>query len=707
MNTQLLLITSISVDSNTVATNGSVFDNADSGFPSSWVTPENAELSDDIYSTVSLGLFNPNSKYLTVTGFGFSLSVRAVVLGIKIDIERSTAIGITDYSIKIIKGGSISGDEKATATAWAASDQYDTYGSSTDLWGLTWSASDINGSDFGIAIAAHRTSGAGTAKIDHVRTTVYYSIAGYATSGTIDLYGDIPISLNYNIADIKEPQKRNADYSKTVTCPGSNNNNKLLAHIYEIGVDRLFNPNKKVEARVVYDSAQVFKGYMRLAKIRKLRDDKIEYDLELIGRLADLFANIQDAKLTDLEWSDLDHTYNRANQIASWSTPVGSNYVYPFVDYGYSNKYDEFDVNHLFPAVYIKEAWDRIFQYAGFQYSSSFLTSTYFKSLIMPFTGEAMRLTDTQIAAREFQASRLTTNQTHVPFSTSGTIEYFNNIFNDDSTNPNIDTGANYNTATGVYTVPANGFYNFTSVITIGGVATPSIPNQYIVYLIRVFPRLIVNGIARYGGQYYLQFPVGIVSTAQTITATNVQITWSGFLTVGQTVYLDYQAVLQPNPGANFLAIGVSDNVNYQLRLDTGSYLNAKVEAVIKDGDTVSFSNTLPAEMKARDFVMSITKMHNLYFEYDKDIPNKIYIEPRNDYYNNKIQNWSKRLDASREPEIIPMGALNAKRYRFTYKDDGDVLNKTYKTTYGETYAEKHTDIDNDFLKNTETIVLN
>ena len=75
------------------------------------------------------------------------------------------------------------------------------------------------------------------------------------TSGSIDLYDDIPMSLNYNIADIKEPQKRNTDYSKTVTVPGTNNNSTLLAHIYEIGVDRLFNPNHKTEARILYDRA--------------------------------------------------------------------------------------------------------------------------------------------------------------------------------------------------------------------------------------------------------------------------------------------------------------------------------------------------------------------------------------------------------------------------------------------------------------------
>ena len=525
----------------------------------------------------------------------------------------------------------------------------------------------------------------------------------YASSGTIDLYNDIPISLNYNIADIKEPQKRNADYSKTITVPGTNNNNNLLSHIYEIGIDRLFNPNHRTEARILYDGIQVFKGYMRLAKIRKLKDEKVEYDMEIRGRLDDLFSNLIDKRLTDLTWTDLDHVYNRANIITSWSTAVGSNYVYPFIDYGYTMNPALLDVNHMFPAVYIKEAWDRVFHYAGFQYSSTFLTGTFFKSLIMPFTSENMRLTAAQIAARDFKASRLTTDQTHVPFSTSGTIEYFNNVFNDDSTGTDIDTGGNYNTSTGIYTVPANGYYYFTANLSIDGVATPNISNQYINYYIRVFPRIIVNGTATYGNNYAITFGSALYSTPQTSSnnpaITDAPLGWSGFLTAGQTVYIDYQAVLQANSNTPGSPLG---NVNYQLRLKTGSYFYAKAEPVIKDGDTVTFSNTLPQDMKIVDFLVSIIKMFNLYFEYDKDVPNKIYIEPRNDYYNSTRQDWSRKLDASKEPEIIPMGALNAKRYKFTYKSDEDVLNAMYQKTYGEVYTEKKKDVDNDFLKNEE-----
>ena len=54
--------------------------------------------------------------------------------------------------------------------------------------------------------------------------------------GDIDVTNGIPISLNYSIADIREPDKRKAAFSKTITLPGTSRNNDIFKHIYEIGV---------------------------------------------------------------------------------------------------------------------------------------------------------------------------------------------------------------------------------------------------------------------------------------------------------------------------------------------------------------------------------------------------------------------------------------------------------------------------------------
>jgi len=63
---------------------------------------------------------------------------------------------IKDYEIKIIKSdGTIGSTNKASADAWPYSAAYTSYGSSVDLWGEVWTSSDINNSNFGVAISAY------------------------------------------------------------------------------------------------------------------------------------------------------------------------------------------------------------------------------------------------------------------------------------------------------------------------------------------------------------------------------------------------------------------------------------------------------------------------------------------------------------------------------------------------------------------------
>lgn len=85
---------------------------------------------------------------------------------------------VYDNEVKLVKGGVISGTNKADASDWSDTDLEVTYGSDSDLWGLTWSSADINSSNFGVAVSA--TSANGTASIDHVSVTVYYSTTAAA-----------------------------------------------------------------------------------------------------------------------------------------------------------------------------------------------------------------------------------------------------------------------------------------------------------------------------------------------------------------------------------------------------------------------------------------------------------------------------------------------------------------------------------------------
>jgi hypothetical protein len=147
-----------------------------------WANSGNIFVSDNNRGTAILNSNGDVSHYLTATNFGFSIPASSVIDGIVVDVERSDNGGggnIRDNSVRIIKGGVISGTDHSVVINWPSTDSYRTYGSPTDLWGVTWTEADINASDFGIAISSGRIGGGAgnSARIDHIRITIHYSFS--------------------------------------------------------------------------------------------------------------------------------------------------------------------------------------------------------------------------------------------------------------------------------------------------------------------------------------------------------------------------------------------------------------------------------------------------------------------------------------------------------------------------------------------------
>lgn len=142
-----------------------------------WSTTSNATASDDSYATAAI-VGGEVTYYLTCTNFGFSIPSGVTINGIVVEWEKSTgglASGTTsDNAVRIIKGGAIGATDRS-GSDWTGTDTYESYGSSSDLWGETWAFSDINATTFGAAISATNDIGSATCQIDHCRITVYYT----------------------------------------------------------------------------------------------------------------------------------------------------------------------------------------------------------------------------------------------------------------------------------------------------------------------------------------------------------------------------------------------------------------------------------------------------------------------------------------------------------------------------------------------------
>ena len=115
---------------------------------------------------------------LDLTNFGFTIPDAAVINGITVEVKfAGTTPGDDGVQVRLLKGGSPVGN---TQDIYAVSGQNDcstsafhTVGSPTDLWGTTWTASDINAANFGVRLS--KLGPTGTSYVDSVRITVEYS----------------------------------------------------------------------------------------------------------------------------------------------------------------------------------------------------------------------------------------------------------------------------------------------------------------------------------------------------------------------------------------------------------------------------------------------------------------------------------------------------------------------------------------------------
>jgi hypothetical protein len=515
----------------------------------------------------------------------------------------------------------------------------------------------------------------------------------------VDLSDNFDILISKSIADIKSPETRSSEWTKTVVVPGTRANNKLFSHIFEVeqtiqGTTQFapdFNPNKKADVVVLLDEIEQMRGFIRLIQINVLDSTDIQYECSLHGKTADLFTNISDLKLNQLDFTEYNHILSSGNIIDSWDTTIykngttqafsyGEGYVYAMIDKGHPTNIAVWETKQFTPCLYAKTVIDKIFTNSGFSYTNdSYFNSTDFKRLVIP-NPSPLSADASVLEGRRFKASRITTSQS---LDLNSVL-----LFQNDSTGGNYDNGNNYNTTTGQYTLPVGGDYAFDLDLLMLFQSTGYFPvlsaEIWLVF------GLYVNGVLK----------DTLIVTPNIGSNTNRQLTLFPF-TLLQGSVVDIRLV-QVYDDANKVNL---TNAQFSLDLLTTSFIESNQSSyTFGVGETVNFSMFLNSEVKQSEMLMSFVKMFNLYIEPDPDQPKILRIVPRDDFYNGSQVDWTKKLDYSQPVEIIPMGDLDANPYVFTYKEGKDETNVSYQQNYQTTYGSRTYKVDNQFIKTEKKI---
>ena len=141
----------------------------------------------------------------------------------------------------------------------------------------------------------------------------------------LDLTEDNVLPLTFSVADIRDPSKRNTSFSKTITLPGTKDNNKFFKQIYEVGADDSFNANLKVNAVLYTEGQEQLNGVLQLKKIIRTDYKSVSYEINLFGEFSNIFYNLGELALNELSLGEYNHNYSFANIRNSWDTKIVKN----------------------------------------------------------------------------------------------------------------------------------------------------------------------------------------------------------------------------------------------------------------------------------------------------------------------------------------------------------------------------------------------
>jgi len=546
-------------------------------------------------------------------------------------------------------------------------------------------------------------------------------------NGTLDIREDVKFPLNFSIGDIRDISKRTGTFSKTIIAPGTKNNHELLGHYYDVNIQSgTFNINTITKCQVIQNGVPVLEdALIQLTGVIKKQntnayEDEVNYELLIKDSKVEFFTQIANKELTDLDFSDLNHTLDSAFVVSSFSNSVADGYKY-ILPYSDDNTYR---LNEFKPAIYAKTYFDRIFSNAGFSYTWNGLQDAKFDKLLIPYNGDVEQA---NVDSYKVIANNTWTTSYVSPIGQNPT---FYEVI--DSWTEVLDSAGSFDPITGVYTAPLytdttqGQYYNFklsyTADInldnTSGGNAYSilSFSNQgqsvdrY--YYLRF--RLIKNGTTVVG--QYIHSGVLFDATNPLPNGLNTIGTISQVVNIPTSQNILPTDTIEVQVGLGFLAAGVSFwrdaaapsignlvQVNHEVDVTSLQLDILPNNAPNLYNGVVAVGGYVPSKIKQSDFVKSIFQMYNLYVEIDEDQPNNLILEHRDNYYDNgAVKDWTYKLAKDREQNLQFLPEVTSKKLRLTYKADKDSPNTIFTDITNEIYGQVEYTFDNEYVRDTD-----
>ena len=509
-----------------------------------------------------------------------------------------------------------------------------------------------------------------------------------------DLYEDEDIPLSLSVDDFKNVAEKVQSYSKAFNLPATKRNNQIFDNIFEItrtdtGLN--FNPYKRTKAILKQDGFLLFEGYLRMLDISD-KSGETSYNVNLYSEVVALADVLGDKNFSELDFTELEHAYNKTQIQYSWNdgvtvgqtTPITwtnpstsgfrtdfNTLKYPFVDWthqqlvggstgtGAISGNPEFTaLEQIFrPFINIKYLIDRIFQVVPFTYESEFFNTDDFKKLYMDFNYGDNEQT---VGMGKHDSLNDTINSSTTSFTNLRLYEHYPNF-------PLAEVG--YDVTTGTLTSSADDSaysVNYTFVLNRSITGTAELR-----WVHKDASGNIIN----------------------TIDFTAVSYTSAGVGSGNGLVYSGYFTILLANNDTLEPQFKTSVTAGL-LQKNYYSYCTFGLNASIITSNTLL--QTLRGETGQWEFLKGLLTMFNLVTLPDEDNPSNIKIEPYGNIFissgdpanpnffdeTSSELDWTEKVDVS-EMKLMPLTDLNKKTIFKFVEDEDDFAFMNYKRQVG------------------------
>jgi hypothetical protein len=532
---------------------------------------------------------------------------------------------------------------------------------------------------------------------------------------SLDLSQGIPIPLNLSIADFREPEKRQRNFSKEIDLPGTITNQKYFASAFsltKIGGTYDFNSSAKVNCNYFKNGAAILRNAVLKLNSVSVLDGNVTFKVGIFSDFVDVFLLLSTLEVGDLDWSAYTHTLTNDNIINSWTTPLGQGYYYPLIERNQRLGISKWKNTDMIPYVHLVDVFKKCMDFVGQRYSSTFLSSTRAKSVLFGYGGG--NYVDAAISPIEQNNRKVLLNNGTIDFTQQKLVEdaydeYGNPIQVSNQTTlfdgfslslPLITTGSpivTFNEVQDIYsqftpntfTAQRTGAYKLS--------LTGSIRQRFI----------LASATYSSGGSaiiYYLKngTPFPLVSLVQTSADQTFSLNIAVNIDLNQgdeVTFLFGEASIISTNGTVGTTLSRTITTPVLLQLNFVS-----LDTTLIEGSVVEIGRFLPS-MKCSDFLVSFIRYFKLMIS-DPDIYGNVKIEPEVSFYQgtNIYTDISEEVDISREIEIRPSANEYAKTLTYTFKTGTETDAKTYLEKWGKAYGDLSFDQPSFFAKGEQKI---